>query len=152
MDLVYWDSNAFLGLIGKEPDKYQACENVWKAAQNEDLRIVTSTLTIAEVIYSKGIPKMDPEHRSRVNAFFRQLHMALEPLTRLIAELARDVVWDHSIKAKDAVHVATAAYHEIPVLHTFDEGLLRLETVSVNGFTLRIIKPHVTAQAAFDMK
>lgn len=57
MDLVYWDSNAFIGLIGQEADKRQACEDVWNAAKSGNLKIITSTLTTAEVIHLKGLPQ-----------------------------------------------------------------------------------------------
>ncbi len=44
--LVYWDSNAFLGLINKdtEPGHCAACEDVWVAAERGLILIVTSVL------------------------------------------------------------------------------------------------------------
>lgn len=89
---------------------------------------------------------MDPQQRLKINAFFRQSLLIQEPLTRVIAELARDVVWDNAIKPKDAIHIATAAYHRIPVMHTYDEGLTGLGTITVHGFTFSIIEPHATVQ------
>jgi len=124
-EVIYWDSDAFIGLINKEIGKVEACEDVWAVAQKGQLVIVTSTLTSAEVIYSKGVPKMDIAKRPRIRNFFRDSFIVQKPLTRKIAELATDVVWDCSIKAKDAIHVATAAYYGIAVIHTYDEDLLR---------------------------
>ena len=37
-------------------------------------------------------------------------------------------MWDHSVKPKDAVHVATALHQDVPIeqLDTFDEPLMNL--------------------------
>lgn len=46
----YWDSDAFLGWLKAEPDKIDECRGVIRAAENGDLRLVTSSLTLTEVI------------------------------------------------------------------------------------------------------
>lgn len=144
---VYWDSDAFLGLLNGEPDKIPACEDVWKAAERGLIAIVTSTLTVAEVIYAKGVHnKLDPAKRPLVNSFFRSGHIILKPLTRKIAELARDVVWDSKVRPKDAVHIATSAYFNISEFHTFDDGLLSIKTISVDGFIVATQKPYAQRQ------
>lgn len=144
--IVYWDSVAFLGLLNGEPDKAASCEDVWKAGERGLLVIVTSTLTVAEVIYAKGVPKLDPAKRPLVNNFFRAGHIVQKPLTRTIAELARDVVWDSNVRPKDAVHVATSAYYKIKEFHTFDDGLLNAKSIQVNGFSVAVQKPYATRQ------
>jgi predicted nucleic acid-binding protein len=98
LQTVYWDSAAFLGLLNDEPDKAKACGDVWRAAERGQIKIVTSTLTVAEVIYLKGVSKLDPAKRPRVSNFFKANHIVLKPLIRIIAELARDVVWDSNVK------------------------------------------------------
>jgi predicted nucleic acid-binding protein len=137
---------AFLGLLNDEPDKAVACEDVWKAGERGLVTIVTSTLTVAEVIYAKGVPKLDPAKRPMVNNFFRAGHIVQKPLTRVIAELARDVVWDSSVRPKDAVHIATSAYYKIKEFHTFDGPLLDAKTVAVNGFVVSVQKPYAPRQ------
>jgi len=49
--LVYWDSDPFLGWLQEEPDKVTACAGVVSDAENGQTIIVTSALTIAEVLY-----------------------------------------------------------------------------------------------------
>jgi predicted nucleic acid-binding protein len=109
--LVYWDSDAFLRIInddGNDPTSdNQGCRDVWAACQKGTTHIITSTLTVAEVLFRKGTPKLDPKFRPTLNNFFLQNFISLKPLTREIAELARDIVWDTNIKPKDAIHVAT---------------------------------------------
>ena len=54
MDFRYWDSNAFLGWLAEEPDKIDYCRPVIKAAESGKVRILTSALTIPEVLWIKG--------------------------------------------------------------------------------------------------
>lgn len=145
---IYWDSDAFLALINedKSSSEMAGCNDVWAACEKGLLHIVTSTLTTAEVIHKKGIPKLDPEKRPLVSNFFRQDFISQKPLTREIAELARDVVWDSNIKPKDAVHVATCAYYKIRTLHSFDENLVNKGSIVVNGFSLTVSHPSFATQ------
>lgn len=149
---VYWDSSAFLALINQDKTEEQlaACRQAWESAKLGKLFIVTSVFTCAEVIYMKGTPKLDHSKRMLVTNFFRESFISLRPLTREIAELSRDVVWDTPIKPKDAVHVATAAYRAIIDFHTFDEGLCRLSSVTVNGVTLSLCNPKFGVQAEME--
>jgi len=148
--IVYWDSNAFLGLLNGEEDKVRLCDDVWVAGERGLLAVVTSTLTVAEVIYAKGASKLDPAKRPLVNAFFRAAHIVQKPLTRIIAELARDVVWDSGVRPKDAVHIATAAYFKIEEFHTFDRPLLESKIITVNGFSVSIQAPYAPRQLEID--
>ena len=120
--VVYWDSAVFLAFINgdKSPEEMSKCNDGWMAAEKGLIHIVTSVFTSTEVIYAKGSPKLDLAKRPLVSNFFRQIFISQEPLTREIAELARDVVWDNAIRPKDAIHVATAAYFKIGEFHTFD--------------------------------
>lgn len=142
--IVYWDSDAFLGLINGEADKATECDEVWREAQSGIYQIVTSTLTIAEVIFMKGVPKLDPAKRPQITAFFQAPWIVMRPVTRTIAELARDVVWDNAIKPKDAIHIASAAADKIAEMHSFDGDLLNKTPVNVAGFMVTITRPHGT--------
>jgi predicted nucleic acid-binding protein len=139
--IVYWDANAFLGLINAEPDKLPAAQDVWDASEKGLVTIITSALTVAEVIHAKSAGKVDPSKRQLVNDFFRRPNLVVEPLTRQMAEMARDVVWDYGIKPKDACHVATAAFHKISEFHTFDDPLISNGAVTIKGFTVTAQKP-----------
>lgn len=146
--VVYWDSNAFLAMINQDrtSEEMAGCIDAWAACEKGLLHIMTSTLTTAEVIYMKGTPKLDPSKRELVGNFFRQHFISQKPLTREIAELARDVVWDSNIRPKDSIHVATCAYYKIRVLHSFDSDLFGKGTIDVNGFNIAVIHPHAGAQ------
>lgn len=147
--VVYWDSDAFLAIINQDKSSAEiaGCNNAWTACEKGLLHIVTSTLTTAEVIHMKGTPKLDPSKRVLVSNFFRQHFISQKPLTREIAELARDVVWDSNIKPKDAVHVATCAYFKVRQLHSFDNNLADKGTIDVNGFKITVSNPYAGNQS-----
>ena len=142
----YWDANAFLGFLNDEADKAQTCQHVLEAAQKGTAIILTSAFTLTEVIYVKGQPKLDPAKRSRVDNFFKADYISLRNVTRLAAELARDLVWDHNIRPKDAIHVATACLYKVPVMHTFDDELLGCDGVTLGAHQLKICKPAIVHQ------
>jgi predicted nucleic acid-binding protein len=143
---VYWDSDAFLGIINEEADKLPDCSDVWREAQQGTFQIVTSTLTVAEVSFMKGVPKLDPAKRQLVANFFRSPWITQRPVTRMVAEMARDVVWDNAIKPKDAIHIASAAMDKIAEFYTFDNVLLNKTSVNVAGFVVNISRPKGTGQ------
>lgn len=145
LDRRYWDSDAFIGYLKAESDKVSDCESVLEAAEDRRLIIVTSALTLAEVLYIKGRGQIPKEDRDKVASFFKQPYISVQNVTRRISELARELYWDHNIKPKDAIHVATAVTLKIPVLNTFDIDLLGANG-KIGDPPLRIEKPHEPGQ------
>ena len=128
MDYRYWDSNAFLGWLAEEPDKAPRCKPVLEAAESGGLMLVTSALTIAEVLWLKGGQKLPPSRAKQIEAFFRNRWIVVRDVDRFIAEDARQLVWDKNVKPKDAIHLATALRQDVVIdqLDTFDGGLIKL--------------------------
>jgi len=99
-----------------------------KAAEEGKILIVTSYITYVEVIKIKGedgivIPK---EKEKMVQEFFEQEYIVPRIVDRQISELARDLIWAHNVKPKDAIHAATAVKFKLKYLDTFDTDLLHL--------------------------
>jgi hypothetical protein len=71
---------------------------------------------------------------------------------RFIALAAQRLVWEQHLSPKDSIHVATALRWKIPVLDTFDQGLIALsgkltfEEGNPNSPRLEITTPHVPVQ------
>lgn len=145
-EVIYWDANAFSGFLNEEPDKVTVCEDVLKQARAGHAVIATSALALAEVLYIKGGPKLDLSKRPKIEQFFKADYIAVRNLTRAVASMARDLYWDHGIQPKDAVHVATAITYRIPLLNTFDDGLIKKSGIVLDGHTLTIAKPRATVQ------
>ncbi|HXG26992.1 MAG TPA: hypothetical protein VNL94_09125 [Candidatus Binatia bacterium] len=66
----YLDSDCFIGYLAEEPDKVSACKDVIEAAERGQLTIVTSSLTLAEVVKVRKQPGLHPTTRERVRLFF----------------------------------------------------------------------------------
>ncbi len=119
----YWDSDCFLGWLLEEPDKVEQCRQVLSAAEDGKILIVTSALTIAEVLALRGRLKIPAADREKVEKFFRQEYVVVRNITRRISEDARSFVWDFGVAPKDALHVATAIEAKLPLMNTFDRKL-----------------------------
>lgn len=150
LDRRYWDSDAFLGYLLNEPDKVDACDSVLAAAEDGKIIIVTSALTLAEVLYLKHKKKIPIESRTTVEDFFKNRFISVQNVTRTIAERARDVVWDYGIKPKDAIHVATALTINLPVINTFDKNLLS-KNGKIGNPPITIEHPHEQHQGKFEL-
>jgi predicted nucleic acid-binding protein len=95
-------------------------------AEQGKVLIVTCALTLAEVLALRGHPRLPPDQalKRKVTEFFKNEYISVQNVTRQVAELARDLVWDHQIAPKDAVHVASALAVEAPILETYDQSLI----------------------------
>lgn len=84
----YWDSCAFLGWLADEPDKQKECESVLVAAEESNVEIVTSAITIAEVIKLKGAERLKEESEQKIKDFFENEWIIVRNVDRFIAEYA----------------------------------------------------------------
>ena len=126
VDVRYWDSNAFLGWLKPEEDKVEACRAVLKEAEAGRIRLVTSALTLVEVIKLRKRPPIEKEDAAKIEAFFKHSYISVRNVDRYVAETGRGLVWDYGVKPKDAIHVATCVRFHIPRLETFDGELIAL--------------------------
>lgn len=122
----YWDSCCFLGVLNKEADKLAACRAVLREAKNGTLRIVTSALTLTEVLRPKGTTVIPKEKAEEIHRFFQHEWIVVYNLDRALAERARDVVWNYSVDHKDSIHVATAIDANVDQFDTYDGALIAL--------------------------
>ena len=120
----YWDSDCFLGWLQAEAGKVEPCRQVLDIAARGELEIITSALTIAEVLHLRGHQPISADKRQQVIEFFKRSYIIPMSITRRIAEASRDLVWDHGIDPKDALHVATALKAKADVFNTFDRPLI----------------------------
>ncbi|HVX33289.1 MAG TPA: PIN domain-containing protein [Solirubrobacterales bacterium] len=148
----YWDTCCFLGYLKEEEDKIVQCEAGMREAAEGKLEIVTSTITLAETLYlvKDGRP-VPAETREKVRRLFENEFILLAEVDRRTAELAQEVVWDHDVAAKDAIHVATAVVvgKRLPIqqLDTFDGPLIE-RSGKVQG--LRIGNPNFQTDLMMD--
>lgn len=147
----YWDSDCYLGWFNAEPDKIDLCCGVLTKAKKGELKIVSSSITLIEVIRIKDKPRLPKEKEITIVEFFQNDFITLRNVDRFIAEQARNLIWtyDH-LKPKDSIHVATAISNNIQVLNSFDDHLLKLDGLIdlPNGKGKLVIeKPHIPHQS-----
>lgn len=142
IDRRYWDSDCFLAWLQNEPGKADACRAVLEAADEGGILLVTSALTLAEVLYLRGRQPIAKARKDIVVEFFKNDYIAVRNVTRHVAEMARELVWDQAIRPKDAVHVATALEARLALLNTFDQSLLKKSPIPGSP-QLVIAKPSV---------
>lgn len=124
VELIYWDSDAYLGWLQEEPGKVELCQGTLERAEAGEVLIVTSALTLAEVLWRRGGPPLARDKADTLKKFFRRSCFRIRGVTRSLAEDARELYWLHGIDPKDAVHVATAREAGVSALETFDGVLL----------------------------
>jgi predicted nucleic acid-binding protein len=124
VELVYWDSAVFLAYFQEESGRVELCRGTLDRAGTGDVCIITSTLTIAECLWLRNSPPVPKDRADTVRRFFRRSFLRVRNVTRRTAELAQDLVWDHQIRPKDAIHVATGLEARAVILETFDDLLI----------------------------
>ncbi len=143
-----WDSDAILAWLQKEDGKWEKCDGVLQAAEKETVRIVVSSLAIAEVLMLPKHESIPKNNAQTVRDFFRRSFIIVRQLDRATAELAQELVWDYGIAPKDAVHVATALMGGVPNLDTFDKELIS-KSGNIAGRNLVIGHPDIPLQGSF---
>jgi predicted nucleic acid-binding protein len=151
VELRYWDANAFLAYFQEEAGRVDSCEAVLELAEQGKVLIVTSALTLAEVLALRGKKPLPPKPamKQKVVDFFKNEYIAVQNVTREVAELSRDLVWDHGIKPKDAVHVASAIAAGVTVFETYDRPLRNKGNAKVKEIKFREPPPRAQPSLPF---
>lgn len=124
VERFYWDSDCFLGHFKADDGKAEKCDGVLQRAARGEVLILTSALTLAEVLWMRGGPRLPEEKAEIVRKFFRRSYIRVLNVSRKISESAQVLVWEQNIKPKDAIHVATALHMGVDALETFDGDLI----------------------------
>ena len=150
IERIYWDSDAFLGWLNNDPNKAARCGGVINRAERGEVLIVTSALTLAECLWMRGPTKVPKDSAQLVQRFFKRSYIRVHNVTRKIGEDAQWLVWDHGIKPKDAIHVATAIFLGVDALETFDADLIK-KSERVGNPLLKIRQPEAPRQGGLDL-
>ena len=129
-----------MAVFNKEAARLEACQSVLFAAERGELRIVTSALTLTEVIKIKGKPTPVVDE-DRIRAFFEHEWIIVRDVDRFIAEQARDFIWKYNLQPIDAIHLATAYKHKLQHLDTYDRSDLGKLDGKVSAPPMKIGEP-----------
>ncbi|MGV8082518.1 MAG: type II toxin-antitoxin system VapC family toxin [Coriobacteriia bacterium] len=144
MKYRYWDASCFIAWLNAEQGRMEKCDGVVQAASKGELKIVTSAITLTEVIKPNSETVMGPEKDTTINSFFQRPEIIVRDVDRNTAEFARGLIWTYPhLRRNDAIHVATAALtEEAEVLDSFDGHMLRLDG-QIGNPGLRITRPGI---------
>jgi predicted nucleic acid-binding protein len=140
----YWDSTVFLAWLLPEKERITDIAGVLDGAMRGKVVIVTSALTLTEVIKLKGYPSLPRDHEKKIREFFQRSYIVTRGLDQFTAIDARELIWKHGIAPKDSIHVATAARARLRILETHDDELIALsQKIPVaGGVPMTIRHPH----------
>ena len=128
----YWDTGPFLAWLKQEAYRIDEVEPVIRAAQDGKVLLVTSSVTLVEVVKldQKNAPvAVPPEDAETIRKFFERSSINIRTFDRNTAALARQLIWDHGLETRDAMHLATAVRWKMPLIETYD----RKDLISLDG-------------------
>lgn len=134
-------------LINADPQRLPVLEAVLEQAQRSDgkLQIVTSVISKIEVAFSleeSTRRRLDSQEEERINNLWLDTSVIkLVEVHELIADRARIFIREAmtrrlSLKAADAIHLATAASMGTKDFHTYDTALFNPGYASITGLTI----------------
>jgi len=121
---LYWDTDVFIHRFQRTPKHIGVLEQLTDAAERGEFVFVQSMFTISELVKDPDGDKLTVKEESLIEDFFENDFVILRTLTEQIAFLSRKIAREYGVKPGDAVHVATAVFWNVPILHTFDNKLL----------------------------
>jgi predicted nucleic acid-binding protein len=114
INMHYLDTGVFIEYFSSDlDDKHKKCATLINAAQTGSIKICTSALTLAEVVYLRKPKKEehnDPEKfEIFVENFFKLPFIDIVEYDRQIAKITRQLVRKYKLNASiDAIHLASA--------------------------------------------
>ena len=132
----YWDSNVFLASIKNEPGRVEVCEAIVAMAHKEECVIVTSAITLAEVVRprQKGTVEMTEAEDKQIVDFFANPFIRFVDLSPGLAAQSRQIQWRFGLQVRDAIHVVSAIAGGADVIETYDPDLRRVDPKQVPGY------------------
>jgi|SRR4030095_488977 hypothetical protein len=68
---IYWDANPFCAIFNNEAGRVDTCKAILKMAERGEIKIVSSSITLAEVIRIKGGTGIKPGKEAVLYDFFQ---------------------------------------------------------------------------------
>jgi predicted nucleic acid-binding protein len=143
LQYFYWDACPFCALFNREEGWAENCRQVLKSAESKEIKIITSAITLSEVIRVKDMQRISQGQEAILHDFFQHEYIIIVSADLFVATKARRLIHEFpSLKPMDAIHLATAIRAKVAEMHTYDDKLLALsEKIGIPP--LRICRPSI---------
>jgi predicted nucleic acid-binding protein len=141
---VYWDACVFLDYFNARPDRVKTLDDMLTEIANDTHRkIVTSVLSITETAFvqsEKSGAAPDPAIERKLDNFWNNDQIIeLIDIHSILAFQARRYIRqaiseEYSLKAADAIHLASATWVGVDEFHTYDSRLEKY--TAITGLTI----------------
>ena len=121
--IVGLDTAPLIYFIEKHPEFHPRVRSFFLAMQRGDFEVVTSTMTVAEVMvhpFKRNDAKLVETYR---DILLNAAHLRTIPFTTDMAEIAARLRAAHKIRTPDAIQLATAIAMKADFFLTNDDGL-----------------------------
>lgn len=128
---IYLDTNAIIYSVEQIAPYDEVLEGVWRAVQRTELGIISSELTLLEVLVKplrEGKQALEQRYRRLLTAS-REVH--LYPIERPIIEQALNLRATVGLRTPDALHAATALQAGCDLFITNDPVFRRVSGIEI---------------------
>jgi predicted nucleic acid-binding protein len=132
--LVFWDTNLFVYLFDGSPEFGASVRELGRRMEARKDRLVTSALTIGEILV-RPIREKDSDTERRYQAFFSDPEIQIAAFDANAAQVYARVRQDAAIRVADAIQLACAASAKVDLFITNDERLSRKNIPGINFVT-----------------
>jgi predicted nucleic acid-binding protein len=127
---IYWDADVLVSYVEDVPDRAPMIEGLLAQARANDIELVTSVISIAEVAYAETERlrgALSPDIEQRIEGLWAiGSPLKVAEVYPLITTRARNLIRDSiprgwtGLKAHDAIHLATAQQLQVEAIHSYD--------------------------------
>jgi predicted nucleic acid-binding protein len=121
---IFWDTNMFIYLLEGSPAFGQAVKNLRREMLQRNDRLITSAMTIGEVLV-KPVSLGNTMLAARYKAFFASSQVTVSSFDLGAADAYARIRQDRSIGPSDAIQLACAAAANVDLFITNDNRLKR---------------------------
>jgi predicted nucleic acid-binding protein len=134
---VYFDTNPIIYFINQSEGYFELCLELFDAIDTWQFQAFSGDICLAELLV-KPIRDNDPLQVRNIKALFDEGFFSLLTHTREVLELTAEIRATQHLKMADAMHAATALYHQCDFIITADKGIsgrLRgIEVIDLNDY------------------
>jgi predicted nucleic acid-binding protein len=135
MERRYWDSSVFIAWIKGEHGRAPVCEEIVGMARREECLILTSAITLAEVVRPrhKGSVAMTEQENQQIVDFFANPFIRFIDFSPSLGLQSRNLQWRFGLHVRDAIHVASALAAKVDFIESYDPDFLLVDRTQVPG-------------------